>query len=162
MAHELTRSQVAELLAISVATVRRLEGRELHPALDDRGRNLFDRDEVDRLAVKRSARRTARAQRRLDAGEIAARAFELFDQQVSLHDCVTRLRQTPEVLVALWKQWRRGNFRDWIEQENQQRVREQAEEQERRENEEFARQMKEIEENNRRLLEVSARPRRTK
>lgn len=46
----LTRSQVARRLGRSLATVRRLEGIELHPQRDARGVNLFDPDEVDAVA----------------------------------------------------------------------------------------------------------------
>jgi hypothetical protein len=46
----LTRSQVADRLGRSVATVRRLEGVVLHPSLGRRGVRLFDAHEVDRVA----------------------------------------------------------------------------------------------------------------
>jgi hypothetical protein len=43
----LTRSQVARRLGKSIATVRRMEGSELHPWKDDAGVHRFDPDEVD-------------------------------------------------------------------------------------------------------------------
>ena len=46
----LTRSQVARRIGRSLATVRRLEGKELHPRPDARGVNRFDPGEVDALA----------------------------------------------------------------------------------------------------------------
>jgi hypothetical protein len=41
---------VAKRLGKSIATVRRMEGVELHPMRDTRGVNRFDPDEVERLA----------------------------------------------------------------------------------------------------------------
>jgi hypothetical protein len=47
----LTRAQVARRLGKSIATVRRLEGDQLHPRRDDAGVYRFDSAEVDRLAA---------------------------------------------------------------------------------------------------------------
>jgi hypothetical protein len=46
----LTRSQVAKRLGRSIATVRKMEGRALHPVQNERGVWLFDDDEVDDIA----------------------------------------------------------------------------------------------------------------
>lgn len=48
----LTRSQVARRLGRSLATVRRAEGRVLHPTVDVRGVHRFDAAEVDALAAR--------------------------------------------------------------------------------------------------------------
>jgi hypothetical protein len=45
----LTRAGVARRLGKSIATVRRMEGVELHPEVDDRGVHWFDIREVDTL-----------------------------------------------------------------------------------------------------------------
>jgi hypothetical protein len=50
----LTRGQVAKLLGKSIATVRRLEGHELHPQRDLGGVLRFDEDEVELLARQRA------------------------------------------------------------------------------------------------------------
>jgi len=55
----LTRSQVAARLGRSLATVRRLEGTELHPAKDGRGINRFDAQEVQALAQRLARSGTA-------------------------------------------------------------------------------------------------------
>ena len=47
----LTRASVAKRLKRSIATVRRMEGRELHPWTDDRGIHRFDSHEVEQLAL---------------------------------------------------------------------------------------------------------------
>lgn len=49
----LTRMGVAKKLGKSLATVRRMEGHELHPEVDENGVHLFDEDEVDDLARTR-------------------------------------------------------------------------------------------------------------
>jgi uncharacterized protein YlxW (UPF0749 family) len=48
----LTRSQVARRLGRSLATVRRAEGKALHPTVDGRGVHRFDASEVDALAAR--------------------------------------------------------------------------------------------------------------
>jgi len=46
----LTRARVAKRLGRSIATVRRMEGHELHPWTDARGVHQFDSSEVEQLA----------------------------------------------------------------------------------------------------------------
>lgn len=46
----LTRAGVAKRLKRSIATVRRMEGRELHPWTDSRGVHQFDGGEVEQVA----------------------------------------------------------------------------------------------------------------
>jgi hypothetical protein len=50
----MTRTDVARRIGKSVATVRRLEGVELHPIVDEDGVHLFDEAEVERLANRLS------------------------------------------------------------------------------------------------------------
>jgi hypothetical protein len=45
-----TRAGVAKRLGLSIASVRRMEGRELHPWTDERGVHQFDSTEVDEVA----------------------------------------------------------------------------------------------------------------
>lgn len=45
-----TRAAVAKRLGVSIATVRRMEGNELHPWTDDRGVHQFDAAEIEQLA----------------------------------------------------------------------------------------------------------------
>ena len=44
-----TRAGVAKRLGLSIASVRRMEGRELHPWTDERGVHQFDASEVEQL-----------------------------------------------------------------------------------------------------------------
>jgi len=46
----LTRAGVAKRLGKSIATVRRMEGVELHPSVDTRGVRRFNPEEVERIA----------------------------------------------------------------------------------------------------------------
>lgn len=55
----ITRKQVAEKLGRSVATVRRLEGKRLHPKVSAQGVHLFHPDEVEEFAEE--VLRTGRA-----------------------------------------------------------------------------------------------------
>lgn len=48
----LTRAAVAKRLGKSIATVRRLEGRALHPTVDDNGVHRFSHEEVQDLAQR--------------------------------------------------------------------------------------------------------------
>jgi hypothetical protein len=98
----LTRQQVANRLRVSIATVRRMEGRELHPQKNDKGVWTFDASEVMRLAESRV---TTRKIRKNDEGEIAARVFELFDSGCDLPEIVYTLRQPPRVIRDLYSEW---------------------------------------------------------
>jgi hypothetical protein len=61
----LTRSQVAAVLGKSIATVRRMEGVELHPKVNRAGVHIFDPDEV---AAVRAEQRTASDNHRTGTG----------------------------------------------------------------------------------------------
>ena len=62
----LTRSQVARRLGRSVSTVRKMEGRVLHPTIGARGVRIFDFDEVEEVAER--IRATGRALERAPRG----------------------------------------------------------------------------------------------
>jgi hypothetical protein len=98
----LTRQQVANRLRVSIATVRRMEGRELHPQKNDKGVWTFDASEVMRLAESRVTKRKIRKN---DEGEIAARVFELFESGCELPEIVYTLRQPPRVIRDLYSEW---------------------------------------------------------
>lgn len=46
----MTRSEVAKAIGRSIATVRRMEGKELTPEVDGQGVHHFDEDEVEAVA----------------------------------------------------------------------------------------------------------------
>jgi len=114
----LTRGRVAALLGVSTSSVRRMEGRHLHPTTGPDGVRLFDAAEVEAVARTR-ARRGAREGGRLQAmpdgerragdadGETAARAFGLFADGRSPADVVIDLRLPPARAAELHEQWRR-------------------------------------------------------
>src|SRR5882724_5400885 len=65
----LTRSGVAKRLGKSIATVRRMEGAELHPIRGANGVHLFDPDEVDAAARGETVDRSHRV------SDLAARGY---------------------------------------------------------------------------------------
>src|SRR3954453_9539338 len=85
----LTRSEVAEVLRVSVTTVRRLQGRELHPQRSEEGVYLFDPSEVDELCARRPPPPEPRDCR--DPGELAAEAFKLLRDGADVRDLVIAL-----------------------------------------------------------------------
>jgi hypothetical protein len=115
----LTRGQVAARLSVSVSTVRRYEGNLLYPTVDEHEVRWFDENEVATLAATMvnaaPAKQTGRARlsgmraaEERSAGEIAALAFERFEQRQSLAEIVIGLRVEPETVRALFEQWGLG------------------------------------------------------
>lgn len=107
----LTRSEVAERLGVSISSVRRLEGDRLHPERGADGTNYFDPAEVADLATVLATERrptkptSAPPTPKLSAGEIAARAFECFEQRYSLAEVVIALRVEPKLVRELFHEW---------------------------------------------------------
>ncbi len=93
----LTRSAVAEILGVHISTVRRLEGRDLHPVRDANGIHHFDRREVEELATRRG--RSGRP-----SGRIAARVYELLREQKTIGEIVSETELPPEDVRALVEQ----------------------------------------------------------
>lgn len=98
------------MLQVSVATVRRMEGRQLQPAIGDGGVRLFDPDQVQAVAaaIVRSVGSGSHdaGGRRLSAGELAAEVLERFEQRQSLSEIVRALRVEPAKVRALYHEWR--------------------------------------------------------
>jgi hypothetical protein len=95
----LTRTEAARALGVSTSTVRRLEGARLHPAIDAEGRHVFDLEEVRALGPT-----GARSRATTSAGELAARACELFREGKNAVDVIIALRQPFEVVL----EWQRA------------------------------------------------------
>ena len=110
---QLTRAQVADRLGASVSTVRRCEGAQLHPTVDDDGTHWFDPAEVTALAASRANQAIARGRIRPQGdepekrtpGEIAALVFERFEQRQSHAEIVIGLRIEPALVRELFDQW---------------------------------------------------------
>lgn len=98
-----TRHEVAEHLRVSVTTVRRMEGRELHPQLDARGVRLFAVSEVRSVAERRAPRPTP--DKIEDEGAVAARVFALFRGGADLRTVVITARVHPRVIRGLYSEW---------------------------------------------------------
>jgi hypothetical protein len=96
----ITRNEVARMLRVSVATVRRMEGKSLHPRLID-GAWRFEVDEVNR--IQRASNSVSK--RVPSEGQIAAEIFRRFDEGQSLRQIVRECRQLPKVVQALYEEW---------------------------------------------------------
>lgn len=95
----LSRSETAATLGIGVTTLRRLEGRELHPIVDERGHHRFAEEEV--MAYQPRRRRPRPTQR----GRIAAAVFRKFDQGEDIRDIVMQLEVEPRIVRSLYEDW---------------------------------------------------------
>jgi hypothetical protein len=99
----LTRSGVAKRLGKSIATVRRMEGHELHPVKDENGVHRFDPEEVAEVARSRRSESVA-------------------------DDSEAQLEQVQQERVAEeldWLQWQRQQRAEWARREEE-RVREEV------------------------------------
>jgi hypothetical protein len=101
----LTHTEAADLVGVSYNTVAHwARQKKLHPHKEQRTLangtvrevTVFSLQEVIKLARRRGVP---------DAGEMAARAFELFMEGTPLHEVVIKLRQAPERIEALHEQW---------------------------------------------------------
>lgn len=102
LANGWTRSHVAKRLGVSIATVRRMEGRDLHPTLDQRGIRYFAVAEIETLLGRRGR---SSEQRLNDEGEIAARVFGLLRHGCDLRTIVVTAKVHPRVVRALYAEW---------------------------------------------------------
>jgi hypothetical protein len=96
---------VVELMRVSVTTVRRLQGSELHPRRSPEGVYLFDPREVEEASARRPPP-PERVECR-EPGELAAEAFKLFRDGVDVRDAVIALRRPPVEVEALYADWER-------------------------------------------------------
>lgn len=101
----LTRAEVAAVLRVSIATVRRLEGRQLHPQRSEEGFYMFNRTEVEAARARRPPAPEPRDCR--GPGELAAEAFKLLRDGVDVRDLVIGLRRPPAEIEALYADWER-------------------------------------------------------
>jgi hypothetical protein len=97
----MTRKQVADRLGVAETSVRRLEGTYLHTIRHGRF-VFFDEAEVEHYAAEGGGRR------KHDSGEVAARAFELFREGKDFREVVIELRQTPERIRQLLREYALG------------------------------------------------------
>lgn len=95
----ITRMQAAALLGRGIDAVTYYHGKQLHPVRDHEGRYLYDREEVERLAVVLRRRRPRKKD--LPKGELAAEVFRCFDLGISFREIVMRLNIDPEDLRRL-------------------------------------------------------------
>jgi hypothetical protein len=101
----LTRGEVAAVMRVSITTVRRLQGRELHPRRSPDGFYLFDPREVEVARARRPPQPDPRECG--DAGELAAETFKFLRDGVDIRDVVIALRRPTKEIEALYVDWER-------------------------------------------------------
>ena len=101
--HRMTRRDVAHRLAVSVSSVRRMEGIDLHPLQDAQGTWRFDRDEIESLARKRLPRPVQQSKDVL--GQVASRVFAAFEAGCDLSEIVVDLHVHPTTVRELYSEW---------------------------------------------------------
>jgi hypothetical protein len=126
----LTRKQVAERLGVSISKVRTMEGKDLHPTVEN-GVNYFAPTEIDALTLHAPAKPKSG----LTDGQLAARVFRLLDAGKNLREIVTELEEPPERVRDLYREW---SVPDFAEGERQ-RLRRAREEEQRRQAESWER-----------------------
>ena len=115
----LTRAQVARALGVGVSTVRRLEGRVLHPVVGIDGIHRFDPREVEEHqassgAAPRAAAKPPRERSRKGSadpgveGKRHARAFRLFEAGRSHAEVVIEAALPSHIVRQLHEEWRAG------------------------------------------------------
>lgn len=104
----LTRNEASSFLSCSLNTLSNYERRDmLHgqyvKRVNSRGTEqtvvVYSPEELTQLA-KRMKRTVVR-----EPGEVAARAFELFEEELSLKKIVVTLRTTPDTIEQLYEKW---------------------------------------------------------
>lgn len=97
-----TRSELANLFDVSVATIRRLENKELFPKKDADGVHRFDYAEVAELARRRAVPMSAETARAKKV-RLETKAMALFEAGKDPVDVMRALRTTCEEVMGLWK-----------------------------------------------------------
>ncbi len=106
----MTRSEVARFFNVSIATIRRLENKELFPKKDTRGVRRFDRSEVAEYARRRSFKTSVESVR-ANLGAFEAKAMDLFAAGKSPLDVVRKLRTSCEEANRLWDFYQRYSMK---------------------------------------------------
>jgi hypothetical protein len=101
----LTRRQVADRLGCSIASVRRLEGKALHPEQSESGAWLFAAAEVEALASSQRPRAKSSPATHAAEGAIAARVFALLQDGHDLREIVIATKTAPKLVRELYAEW---------------------------------------------------------
>jgi hypothetical protein len=114
-----TRGEVAKLIGVSSTSVINLEGRRLHPVVDERGYHRFNPNEVHALETKAKARTRTRNP---TPGEIEAGVLTLLAEGCTKIECCTRLHVPMREVQRIWEESRRS-FEDATEERKKAEVR---------------------------------------
>lgn len=119
-----TRGQAAKILGVSLSTVRRMEGNELHPEIEPDDTRVFEVAEVERVAATRrascssaqtgpagdisdepAAQTTDSEGNKLNEGQLAALIFQDLEDGYLASDIVRRRELPPDVVTRIHAQW---------------------------------------------------------
>jgi len=114
-----TRGEVAKLIGVSSTSVINLEGRRLHPVVDERGYHRFNPNEVHALETKAKARTRTRNP---TPGEIEAGVLTLLAEGCTKIECCTRLLVPMREVQRIWEESQRS-FEDATEERKKAEVR---------------------------------------
>ena len=103
----LTRAAAARALGVSITTIRRREGRQLHPVIGSNMVRYFDPQEIARQPPRR-AQGSKVAKRSL--GDLAAECFKAFALGLDLREIVTTLKVEPGLVQNLFADWQRNDL----------------------------------------------------
>lgn len=102
-----TRAGMAKALGVSKMTVVRMEqAGTLLPTIGERDIRYYSPDQV----VEAAAALGRRGRNDLSNGEIAAQAFQMFDQGRDLTEVVQVLKLEPDEAQVLWREWEEPDF----------------------------------------------------
>lgn len=153
----LTRGEVAQKLGISAATVRRCEGHQFFPYVDSDGIHRFDPVEVNAFDRKTKIRRQV-MKRAPTTGEIHAAISKLLLRGCTRPEIVIALKVEYDEVQRVWEQMQAATCREADRLKRQREEEERRREEERKEQEAWDRQMREIEENNAKLVAQASTP----
>src|SRR6266545_23920 len=106
---EVTRTGAAKRFGCSVATIRRMEGKELRPRVGPGGVHYFRKSEINKVALRyvrgRGRNRLKQDRHEEREAKLAARVFELLDSGCTAVEIVKRLELLPGRVIDLVDQW---------------------------------------------------------
>jgi hypothetical protein len=101
----LRRKDAAKTANMSVRSLRRLEGTELHPVIDEKGQYWYDPAEVARVAVRDGGDDVQHRAEQRNEGDTAAATFALLRAGKTPTQIVEVLALPPDIVRRLCEQW---------------------------------------------------------
>jgi hypothetical protein len=156
-----TRGEVARQLGISIPTVIRAEGKQFFPYIDSYGVHRYDPVEINAFGKKTKVRRLL-MRRTPTTGQIHAAISKMLSRGCTRPEIVMTLQVEYDEVQRVWEEMQIESCREADRLKRQHEEEERLREEERRQQEEFDRRMKEIQENNARLVAAATGTRPSK